>query len=248
MINFSRAPFRNDRLPRLLYAVVAAVLLAVTLYHGAVLTRYLMREQEELDVKVEALQEELASTEETLSRTENELRSQRSEVRTEKIRFLESVYQQKSFSWTGLFNELEAFTPAAVRITSISPSQFGERGEESREQIEIQIQVMARTLEDVLEMVRRLEANQYLTTVLPLSESEDDEGGEWATTLTLQYLAHAKESPADPTADPTDGGVVIEKKEEADGNTDPASLVEEESGFSSPETKPQKSREQGKNP
>jgi Tfp pilus assembly protein PilN len=191
-LNFARAPFRNERLPWILFGLVAAVLLAASVLHGVVLSRYLMREQEELDVKVEALQQELSETENAIRRTENEIRTQRNDARTERIRFLANVYRQKSFSWTGLFNELEALTPAAVRITSISPAGIGGKEDEIEDEIEVELQVVARSLENVLEMVRRLEAAQYLTTVLPIFEAEGGErdGPGVSAVLRLQYLPH----------------------------------------------------------
>ena len=103
-LNFARAPLRNERLPWILYGLVATVLVAASILHGIVLTRHLMREQEELDVKVEALRKNLSETENTILRTENEIRTQRNDARTERIHFLANVYRHKGFSWTGLFN------------------------------------------------------------------------------------------------------------------------------------------------
>ena len=194
-LNFARVPFRNERLPLLIYGLAAVSLLGTTVTHGVILTRYLLREQEELDVKVAALDEELERRETELQQTENELRSERSEARTERIRFLTATYRQKSFSWTGLFNELEAITPAAVRITSIAPS--AEQG-----QIQVRLHVVGRTLADVLEMVGELEAHQLFGTVLPLNETqESEEGGEIAATLMLQvFPERAGQEPATPVS------------------------------------------------
>ena len=194
-LNFARIPFRNERLPRLVYGLVAASLLGTTVTHAVILTRYLLREQEELDVKVEALEQELDKLTTQLRQTENELRSERSEARTERTRFLATTYRQKGFSWTGLFNELEAITPAAVRITSIVPSE--EQG-----QIQVRLHVAGRTLADILEMVGELEANQLFGTVLPLDETQenDGEGGGVAATLILQvFPERVGQGPAEET-------------------------------------------------
>jgi Tfp pilus assembly protein PilN len=199
-LNFAKVPFRNERLPGALYGLAAAGLLATTVVHAVVLTRYLMREQEELDVKVASLQEDLASLDAQISRTENELRSQRSEAGTEKIRFLARLYYHKNFSWTGLFNELEVLTPPAVRITSIAPGPIDEKDNVIQEETQVQLQIVARSLEDILEMVRRLENNPLFTWVLPLSEddrTETDDGG-FAANLTLRYLRQDDDESEDP--------------------------------------------------
>ena len=189
-LNFAGIPFRNQRLPSLLYGLLAFSLLAVTILHGVVLTRSLLKEQEELDVKVEVLEKELSELGENLARAADELKSERNEARTERIRFLTAVYRQKGFSWTGLFNELETITPPTVRITSIAPSV-------EKAEILVRLTILGKTLNDVLEMVRQLEANRIFGKVLPLSESQagEREGGGIATTLTLQYRPEMAEPP-----------------------------------------------------
>lgn len=185
MLNFAEVPFRNERLSQILYGLTASVLAILTLIHTVALTRYLLREQEELDVKVEELVAELAELEAEFSRTEAEISSKTNEARTGRIRFLTNLYQQKSFPWTGLFNQLEALMPPGVRIASISP---GDPGDELGE-IEVNLQVVGRKLSDVLELVKRLEIDDLFATVLPLREAETDrEGGGIAATLRLQYL------------------------------------------------------------
>ncbi len=197
MLNFAQVPFRNERLPRLLYGLIASVLAVLTLVHAVALTRYLLREQEELDVKVEELVAELAGLEAELSRTEAEIGSKANNVRTGRIHFLTNLYRQKSFPWTGLFNQLEALIPPGVRIASISP---GDPGEEPGE-IEVNLQVVGRTLSDVLELVKRLETDELFTTVLPLREAETErEGGGIAATLRLQYLRSRLPQPPQPTS------------------------------------------------
>lgn len=189
-LNFAKVPFRNERMPGALYGLAGAVLLAATVVHAVFLTRYLMREQEELDVKVASLQEELRNLNSQIERTQNELLSQRSEAGTERIRFLAKLYYHKNFSWTGLFNELEVLTPPAVRITSIAPGSIDEKDDDIKEETEVQLQVVARSLEDILEMVRRLEKNPLFMWVLPLSEADrtETEDGGFAANLTLKYL------------------------------------------------------------
>ena len=189
-LNFARVPFRNERFPAVLYGLAVTLLLALTVVHAVFLTRYLMREQEELDVKVASLQEELEDLNSRIGRTQSKLRSQRSEAGTERIRFLARLFYHKNFSWTGLFNELENLTPPAVRITSIAPGPIGTKDDEIKEEIQVQLQVVARSFDNILEMVRRLEENRLLMNVLPLTESdrtETDDGGH-AATLTLKNL------------------------------------------------------------
>ncbi len=182
-LNFARVPFRNERLSQLIFSIAAIGLVAATVVHGVVLTRYLQREREELDSKVQAYEEEVAEVEESLSRKRIELDSKKNEARDERIRFLSSIYRQKNFSWTGLFNELESISPAAVRITSIAPTEIA--GD-----LLVRLSIVGRSLEDVLEMVTRLEASRLFETVLPMDEMQEGDGGTGGVeaTLSLRFL------------------------------------------------------------
>ena len=119
--NFSRAPFENERLPGLVFMLAAALVLTATLVHGFFLARGLVREQEALDIQVDELRDALEATDAAISRTEASLGRQQTALANERTAFLTRIYRHKGFSWTGLFNELEEITPAAVRVTSIAP-------------------------------------------------------------------------------------------------------------------------------
>lgn len=193
--NFSRSPFENERLPRLVFTVAATLVLGVTLVHGFFLARYLVREQEALDIKVDELRDELSATDAAIARTEATLARQQTALGNEQTAFLTRIYRYKSFSWTGLFNELEEITPAAVRITSIAPS-------EEDEEIAVTMSLVGRTLTNVLEMVSALEASRFFATVFPLDEVDLAEIGDGretgiAATLRLRYVAPpAEDAPA----------------------------------------------------
>lgn len=191
--NFARAPFENERLPRLVFTLAAVIVLGVTLVHGFFLARYLVREQEALDNTVAELRGEIQSTDAAIASAEATVARQATELGNEKTAFLTRIYRHKSFSWTGLFNELEAITPAAVRITSIAP--FEENGE-----ISVTLTLVGRTLTNVLEMVKALEGSELFATVFPLDEvdlSDIGDGRETgiAATLRLRYIAPASEKP-----------------------------------------------------
>ncbi|MGH9323711.1 MAG: PilN domain-containing protein [Vicinamibacteria bacterium] len=192
--NFARAPFVNERLPRLVFAAALFAVAAATLLHGVFLTRYLLREQEALDAQVEKLRKELAETEASITRAQGVVARNRTELGSEQTQFLTRLFRRKSFSWTGLFNELETITPPSVRITSIAP--FEEEG-----QIAVTMTVVGRALHDVLDMVRALESSKFFATVFPLDESNLDDlrGGETgiAATLQLEYVEDVR-SPAEP--------------------------------------------------
>ncbi|GMR21882.1 MAG: hypothetical protein BMS9Abin37_0202 [Acidobacteriota bacterium] len=214
--NFSRAPFGNDRLPRLVFTLAATLVLGVTLVHGFFLARSLVREQEALDIKVGELRDELEATDTAISRTEASLARQQTALANERTEFLTHIYRHKGFSWTGLFNELEEITPAAVRITSIAP--FEDEGE-----IAVTMTLVGRTLTNVLEMVSALEASAIFATVFPLDEVDLAELGDGretgiAATLELRYVAPP------PEPDESDESGESEMSGESDGSGEPSEM------------------------
>jgi Tfp pilus assembly protein PilN len=187
--NFARAPFVNERAPRLVFGLSLLAVLALTLAHGYLLTRYLLREQEALDVRVEEIRKEIAKADEARVRDESALARDQTALGGERTSFLVRLYRRKSFSWTGLFNELEAITPPPVRVTSIVPSE--EKG-----RISVTLTVVGRTLQDVLAMVRALESSSFFATVFPVDETNLEEqqgqGTGIAATLKLDYVEGAR--------------------------------------------------------
>jgi len=211
--NFARAPFVNERLPRTVLALASAAVAAATVFHGVLLTRYLLREQESLDIRVSELRQELSETNTRISQAQRSLARNRTELGSVQTQFLTTLFRRKSFSWTGLFNELEEITPPSVRITSISPAE--EEGE-----ITVTMTVVGRTLQDVLEMVRALESSSFFATIFPLDEAnlEDEERGETgiAATLRLDYVEDVR-APSEPSSapqEPLDPADTVEPSEE----------------------------------
>jgi Tfp pilus assembly protein PilN len=184
--NFARRPFVNERLARLVFVVAAALTIGLTLVHGFFLARYLVREQEALDVQVAELRDELAGTESRIASAGASVAQGQSALSNERTVFLARLYRLKSFSWTGLFNELEAITPKAVRITSIAPLEVD--GE-----ISVTLTLVGRVLQSVLEMVSALEGSSFFATVFPLDEVDLADLGAGtdsgiAATLRLRYV------------------------------------------------------------
>ena len=211
--NFARAPFVNERLPRTVLAFAGAAVAAATVFHGVLLTRYLLREQESLDIHVSELRQELSEANTRMSQAQSSLARNRTELGSVQTQFLTTLFRRKSFSWTGLFNELEEITPPSVRITSISPAE--EEGE-----ITVTMTVVGRTLQDVLEMVRALESSSFFATIFPLDEAnlEDEERGETgiAATLRLDYVEDVR-APSEPSSapqEPLDPAEAVEGSEE----------------------------------
>jgi len=199
-VNFARRPFRNQRLPRLVIGSVTVAVGALSFAHVLMLTPYLMREtQGELDDKVSKLAKEVEALEQSIAATREEVASPRSAATDLRVRFVASLFRQRGFSWTGFFNALEELTPANVRILSIAPA-VKEANEAS---IEVKLAVVGRSLEDVLDMVKKLEDSEAFGSVLPSTEGEFDEqkGGGVGATLDFLYFPGTSKPPVEKVAE-----------------------------------------------
>jgi hypothetical protein len=188
----------NERLPRLLFGLSVLLVAALTAVHGYLLSGYLLREQEELDLQVDSIRQEIAKTTAAIDAISETLSQERTAVGNEQTRFLTRLYRRKSFSWTGLFNELESIAPGPVRVTSIVPT-------EEDDVITVTMTVVGQTLGDILELVQALESSSFFTTVFPIDESTvDDLGGRGAgiaATLQLRYVEDKRPAPSEESKD-----------------------------------------------
>ena len=95
---------------------------------------------------------------------------------------------RRTFSWTGLFNQLETTLPADVRLVEVQP-QTDDAG-----RLILSLTVVSRTIEDLDEFIRGLETTGAFTGVVSRSDEALDDG---TIASTLQgYYAHAAKAPA----------------------------------------------------
>jgi len=103
------------------------------------------------------------------------------------------IIDARTFSWTALFDDIEATLPPTVMLTSITP-RIGPEG------AEVKLTVLGRTVEAIDTFIERLEATRRFEHVQPSSESVTDDGL-FQTLVTGRYLTGAAAGP--PAAAPT---------------------------------------------
>jgi Tfp pilus assembly protein PilN len=117
--NLARRPFRNERLPNLLFALAGVAVLALTVRHGLII-RALMPGQ------TSALHAEVTQLEKKSQRLRAEqagLRDLAPDPRAlARWVLVKDLVDRRAFSWTGLFARLEALLPEGARLVSVAPS------------------------------------------------------------------------------------------------------------------------------
>jgi Tfp pilus assembly protein PilN len=163
--NLAGRPFRNERLPNLLTAAAAVVLVALTVRHALLVRGLLPGRTSALHDEVARLEAESAS----LRSEQERLRGVNPEPKAlARWLVVKDLVDRRAFSWTGLFARLENRIPEGARVVSIAPTV--RRGD-----ILIDLTAVMRSPEVGWEFMRALDAGGDFADVFPLSEGENGE-------------------------------------------------------------------------
>lgn len=169
-LNLASRPFRNERVPAALFALGAAGVLALTLWQVSEARRLLSSEGRTWDLTLLAAKQDLIDL-----RAEASVLGKR-RVEPDRVReweLVRDVVDQRSFSWTELLSRLEKLLPSGVRLLSIAPAF--ERG-----QAVLELQALARSIEEGFEFAGALEAAPSFEAVRPHGLSPGDEGDQFS--------------------------------------------------------------------
>lgn len=208
--NLARRPFVNARpvsRVALLLALAGALLLVLNLvlYVGYANTRranatHLVQVEER--IAAEATRVEAASA----ALTDADLERQ-----NQLVDYLNRRIEERTFSWSVLFDRLSALLPGKVRLNSLSPSFVGEgddrrsgrRGPAPRRRVVLGMQGTARDGEAILELVDALFADPAFDN--PDLNHENRQQGEIRFSLSVTYLPEVAETTVDGTTESAAG-------------------------------------------
>lgn len=147
-----------------LMGVVTLALLGFTLWrwHKAANDR---AEMGKLQHNIAVLDGKLARAETILNRPENRtLREQSS--------YLNNLFQQKAFSWTKIFEELERVMPPRLHVVSMRPEMTSDN------QLEIKLTVAGESRDRAIDLVRKMEDSQHFQQTHISQESGSGQAGD----------------------------------------------------------------------
>ena len=111
-----------------------------------------------LKQSISALDAKLEHSEQVLDRPENRTLRERSN-------YLNNLFQQKAFSWTKVFEDLERVMPPRLHVVSIKPETNSDK------QLEIKLTVAGESRDRALDLVRKMEDSQHFHQTHILGES-----------------------------------------------------------------------------
>jgi Tfp pilus assembly protein PilN len=166
--NLSTRPFYNEGAVKLWLLVLAAIVGVATMVNVARIVGY---SRSDTALATRASRDEQRAAD--LRREAGQLRAgvdlQQIELASTEARQANELIDRRTFSWTDLFNQFEMTFPDNVRVTSVRPQLDGRGG------VLLTITVVARSVDDVDELLRNLEGTGSFKNFLTVDERFNDE-------------------------------------------------------------------------
>jgi Tfp pilus assembly protein PilN len=203
-VNLAARPFRNERLPALLFGLGVVALVAITVEHAFLVRRLLPDRTSVLHAEAAALETEVAA----LRVDSVGLRGPGPDkASVERWTTLKELVDRRTFAWTDLLARLEAVLPRGVRLISIQPGW--DRGD-----LNLNLEALARNSEDGFALVKALEDRPEFEDVYPLSKDEPQGGGDVRFRYSMRYAPQL--TPPAGAADSAAGGAAATASDDED--------------------------------
>lgn len=196
--NLSTRPFYNARAVQAILGTLALIVVAITLYNVIAIVR--------LTVQQRSLSARAVEAEREAERLQREALGIRARIDPKELSVVagqaseaNAIIDQRTFSWTSLFETFEATLPPDVRITAVQPRL------EPNGAFYVGIAVEARRAEELDAFVEALEKSGAFHDVLPNEEQVNDEGLLEAV-LDGVYVAPARDGARPAAAGPAAAG------------------------------------------
>jgi hypothetical protein len=197
--NLSTRPFYNERAVHLLLALAGVVVVVLTAFN-AIRIIALSRQNTELSSLINRDHDEAQRLTREAQRIRAGINQAELETTANAAALANSLIDQRTFSWTELFNHIEETLPPDVMLTAVRPS-FTDNV------TTIQMTVLGRRSEDLDEFMEKLEATGAFDSVLPAQRDTTDEGLDRLLLQTVYTGVPPEESsaPAPPKTSPPAG-------------------------------------------
>ena len=167
--NLATRPFYNERAVQIALGVLLLLVTGLTVFNVAELIR--------LNASQRSLGAHAAESEQEAARLRRDAATIRAQINTTELeavanaaREANGIIDQRAFSWSELFDQLEQTLPDDVRITAVTP-QLTKEG-----QFIVMVAVQARRSEDVDQFIESLEKTGSFRDVITPTESTNQAG------------------------------------------------------------------------
>jgi len=152
-INLATQPYEDTRRfwMRWGLAVTALSLITLVLLYSAAISVISARKDRDL---IHQREQQIAARDQEKARAEAELSLPQNRNTRDRSNFLNDAFQQKSFSWTRVFEDLEQVMPPRLHVVSIQPANAEDN------QLQIKLVVAGESRERAEDLVRKMEGSR----------------------------------------------------------------------------------------
>ena len=167
--NLSTRPFYNERTVQLWLLVLALIVAGATLFNVVRVVRY---SQTDTELAGQARRDEgrAGDFRAEAARLRAGVDLQQIELASTEARQANELIDRRTFSWTDLLNQFETTFPDNVRIVAVKPTVDEKGG------LVLTINVVARSVDDVDELIRNLEGTGSFSSLLSVEERFNADG------------------------------------------------------------------------
>ena len=189
--NLATRPFYNERAVQLWLLLLALVVAAATVFNAVRAYRY---SQTDTELATQASRDEARAAElrAEAARLRGSVDLKEIELASTEARQANALIDRRTFSWTDLLNQFETTFPDNVRVTAVKPDIDDKGG------LGLTINVVARSVNDVDQLIGNLEATGNFTNPHSVTEHFNTDGNLEAV-LNADYVLR-REKPAAPGA------------------------------------------------
>jgi Tfp pilus assembly protein PilN len=198
--NLATRPFYNERAIHLLIALAGVMVLAITVWNVSQIV-VLSRRSTELSARTNAERGEAARLSTEATRIRRTINKDELALVVNAAQEANALIDQRTFSWTEFFNQIESTIPPDVMLTSVRPS-FKEGV------TRVTMIVLGKQTADLDEFIEKLEATGFFEQVYAPTSELTDEGLRRATIESV-YVGHtgaSEEAPSAPAQPPAGAG------------------------------------------
>lgn len=166
--NLATRPFYNVRAVQLALGILAAVVAAASVFNAVQIAR-LTAANRTLGARAVEAEEAAARLRSEAVRVRSQVDAKELETVAAAAREANAVIDQRVFSWTELFEQLEATLPDDVRLNAVAPRL-------NQGRFTVGLRVQARRVEDVEAFIEALESTGAFRDVLETEEQPLENG------------------------------------------------------------------------
>jgi hypothetical protein len=205
--NLSTRPFYNERLVHLGLALVAAIVVALTLLNLVQLVR-MSRQNTTLSARIRDDRTAADDYARKARQTKQGINQEQLKLIVAAAREANALIDNRTFSWTEFLNHIEATLPPDVMLSAVRPA-IEDTGTSSEGGTKVTMVILARRVPDIDEFMEKLDSTGAFENSFVRQQSPNEDGLIQATAETLYVPSHvdstAKPDPAakpEPSAKP----------------------------------------------